>query len=62
MPQSLARIYLHIVFSTKGRMPFLGSPELRERVHAYLVSVGKSRGCFLECVGGWKTTSTFSAG
>jgi putative transposase len=52
MPQSLARIYLHIVFSTKERVPFLLSSELRRRVHSYLAGIGKSRGCFLECVGG----------
>jgi putative transposase len=37
--QSLAQIYLHIVFSTKHRQPFLIDRELRERTHAYLVGV-----------------------
>ncbi len=37
MPQSLAQIYLHVVFSTKHRSPFLTDRSLRERTHAYLV-------------------------
>jgi REP element-mobilizing transposase RayT len=39
MSQSLAQIYLHIVFSTKHREPLLVDPALRERTHAYLVGV-----------------------
>jgi hypothetical protein len=30
MPQSLAQVYLHIVFSTKNRQPFLGDTSSRE--------------------------------
>jgi REP element-mobilizing transposase RayT len=36
MPQSLAQIYLHIVFSTKERQPFLQQEALRNEMHAYL--------------------------
>ena len=36
MPQSLAQIYLHIVFSTNERRPFLQDPIIRGRMHAYL--------------------------
>ena len=36
MPQSLAQIYLHIVFSTKYRVPFLADRALREESHTYL--------------------------
>jgi putative transposase len=36
MPQSLAQLYLHIVFSTKNRAPFLQDRAVRERTHAYL--------------------------
>ncbi len=36
MPQSLAQIYLHVVFSTKGRTPFLLDKALREETHNYL--------------------------
>ena len=37
MAQSLAQIYLHIVFSTKHREPYLRDRALRENLHAYLV-------------------------
>ena len=36
MSQSLSKIYVHIVFSTKNRFPFLSTPELRKEMHAYL--------------------------
>ena len=39
MPQSLAQIYLHVVFSTKGRAPFLNDDSLRADVHAYLAGI-----------------------
>ena len=45
MPQSLARVVLHIVFSTKNRVPFLRDPELRERLHSYVAGVLKDMGC-----------------
>ena len=45
MSQSLALVLVHIIFSTKNRMPFLQSTELRSEVHAYLT--GTLRG--LEC-------------
>jgi len=38
MPQSLSRIILHIVFSTKNREPFLHD-EIGKRMHAYLATV-----------------------
>jgi len=36
MPQSLAKIILHTVFSTKERRPFLRDQALREELHRYL--------------------------
>jgi REP element-mobilizing transposase RayT len=39
MPQSLSKIYLHIVFSTKHRRPFLHDEDLRDRLHAYLAGI-----------------------
>ncbi|MFC1596430.1 IS200/IS605 family transposase [Planctomycetota bacterium] len=38
MAQSLAKILVHIVFSTKGRQRFI-CEEIREELHAYLVGV-----------------------
>ena len=36
MPQSLAQIYTHIVFSTKKRQPLLTNEDIRNAMHAYL--------------------------
>jgi REP element-mobilizing transposase RayT len=45
MPQSLANVLLHVVFSTKNRAPFLKSPDLRSELHAYLVGTLKPIEC-----------------
>ena len=39
MGQSLSRVLLHIIFSTKNRFAFLTDSELQKRMHAYLASV-----------------------
>lgn len=39
MPQSLAQVYLHIIFSTKDRRPFLTDLETRTKTHAYLAGI-----------------------
>jgi putative transposase len=39
MPQSLVQIYVHLVFSTKNRRPFLRDAALRHRLHAYLTGI-----------------------
>jgi hypothetical protein len=41
MPQSLTKLYVHLIFSTKNREPFLYD-EIRERVHGYLATVIRS--------------------
>ena len=38
MPQSLTRLYAHLVFSTKNRKPFLDEA-IRPRIHGYLATV-----------------------
>jgi len=45
MPQSLARVLVHIVFSTKNRKPFLKNKAVREELHAYLIGVMKNLEC-----------------
>ena len=52
MGQSLVQIYVHFVFSTKGRKPFLKSDEHRERLHAYLSGICKNRSSPAIIVGG----------
>ena len=36
MPQSLAAAYVHLVFSTRDRAPFLQDQHVRNEMHAYL--------------------------
>ncbi len=38
MPQSLTKLYAHLIFSTKNRHPFLDDA-IRPRAHAYLATV-----------------------
>jgi len=52
MSQSLVQIYVHIVFSTKGRRPMLQDEQLRERVHAYLAKTCHNQGAPSIIVGG----------
>jgi REP element-mobilizing transposase RayT len=35
MPQSLAKVLVHIVYSTKGRRPWLQAEEIRNQLYAY---------------------------
>ena len=44
MSQSLVQIYVHLVFSTKNRQPFLTDRAFRGRVHAYLCGICKNLG------------------
>ena len=44
MPQSLARVLVHLVFSTKNRVPVL-SPAIRAELHPYLSVVLNNDGC-----------------
>lgn len=45
MAQSLSRIGIHLIFSTKERFPFLSDRQIRRDVHAYLASVLRSHDC-----------------
>lgn len=42
MPQSLAKVLVHIVFSTKHREPILRDEGIRSELHAYTIGVLKS--------------------
>jgi len=44
MPQSLARLHLHLVFSTKNREPIITDP-VRGALHAYMATVLQNLGC-----------------
>jgi putative transposase len=51
MPQSLSKVILHIIFSTKNREPWLDSG-VRLRMHAYLATVCRDLGVDFVQVGG----------
>jgi putative transposase len=52
MPQSLAKILVHTVFSTKERRPFLHELRLRDELHHYLGGILKHLDCQPITVGG----------
>jgi len=52
MPQSLSAVYIHLVFSTKDRRPFVRDTELREKLHAFLGAASKNLECPPIRVGG----------
>ena len=52
MPQSLAKILVHTVFSTKDRRPFLRDSALREEMHRYLGGILSNLTCQPIIVGG----------
>ncbi len=51
MPQSLSFVLVHLVFSTKGRVPAL-EPSIRPPLHAYLATVARNADCLCYRVGG----------
>ncbi len=52
MSQSLAKVYIHIIFSTKQRQPFLANKSLRSEMHAYLGGACKNLDSLVITVGG----------
>ena len=52
MPQSLAKLWVHLIFSTKDRYPFLTDKSVRRDTHAYLATVLRTHECKTVIVGG----------
>lgn len=52
MAQSLARLWTHLIFSTKERYPFFLDPTVRAEMHAYLATVLRTHDCPTLVVGG----------
>ncbi|MCR9296309.1 MAG: IS200/IS605 family transposase [bacterium] len=52
MPQSLVQIYVHLIFSTKDRKPFLKDPRTRDQMHRYLAGICANVDCPALIVGG----------
>ncbi|HJZ57233.1 MAG TPA: transposase [Gemmataceae bacterium] len=51
MPQSLSRLLVHLVFSTKNRQPLI-VPAMRDRMFAYLAGTLNAIHCLVVIVGG----------
>ncbi len=54
MAQSLAQVYLHVIFSTKDRKCYLRRPENRAQVFEYLAYLCNAMKCPIERVGGYE--------
>ena len=52
MPQSLSAVYIHLVFSTKNRQPFLRDKDMRTTLHSQIGGIGKTLGCPPILIGG----------
>ncbi len=51
---SWVRVYLHMVFSTKNRQPFLNSSELRRNVFEHIKNYAEEKGIWLDCINGYQ--------
>ena len=49
MPQSLANVYIHLIFSTKDRRPIL-TDEIRPDLHSYMATVLNNLSCPTEII------------
>jgi REP element-mobilizing transposase RayT len=52
MSQSLSAVYIHLVFSTKERRPFLRDESIRNSLHLYLGGISKRLRCAPVITGG----------
>ena len=52
MSQSLAQIYVHIVFSTKYRIPFLKEKSIQNELYSYMASVLNEYNSMPHIIGG----------
>ena len=47
MPQSLSKVYIHIIFSTKNRTPWI-SEDIRPNIQGYIVETASKLGVYTE--------------
>lgn len=52
MPQSLSAVYIHLVYSTKDRRPFLKGETIQKSLHRYLGGISKKLRCAPIIAGG----------
>lgn len=49
---SYVRIWVHLVFTTKNREPYL-SKEIRDRLISHIIENARTKDVYLESIGGW---------
>ncbi len=47
------KIYIHCVWSTKNRYPFLDSKEIRDRVWKHIINNSREKGIFINSISGY---------
>ena len=51
---SYVRVYIHYVFSTKNRAPYLSSKTTRFKLHKHIKDNAKEKSIWLDCVNGYQ--------
>ena len=51
MPQSLVKNYVHLVFSTKYRQPFI-TKDIQQNLYAYMIGICRKLECYVQAIGG----------
>jgi len=51
---SWVQIWVHIVFTTKNRKPYLNTSEVRRQVFAHIKANAKEKRIWLDCINGYK--------
>jgi putative transposase len=46
------KVYIHFVWSTKNRYPYLNSPELRQKVWNHILKNAREKGIFIDFING----------
>lgn len=51
---SWVQVWVHIVFTTKNRKPYLRTPEVRQQVFNHIKANTIEKGIWLDCINGYK--------
>lgn len=51
---SFIKVYIHFVWSTKNRIPFLDSPELRAKVWQHIKENANEKGIYIDMINGYQ--------
>ncbi len=53
MTMPFVKVHLHLVWTTKNRIPFLSTPELRQKVWTHIRENSREKGLFVDFVNGY---------